>query len=110
MIEERRKRKKMEYKCTTCGVEGVKLWREYNIFLSHQTLECVDCACKSQDKDASLVDEDGMRPCNSGLVTTDQIGWRVPACPTENGTFWGYTSVPQKDVLKWKSLPLRKKE
>jgi len=37
---------------------------------------------------------------------TDQIGWRVPAVPTEDGgTFWGYTSVPQAGCDWWASLP-----
>ena len=37
-----------------------------------------------------------------------QIGWSVPAVPTKDGSFWGYTSVPQSGVDWWSSLPLRK--
>jgi hypothetical protein len=30
---------------------------------------------------------------------TDQIGWLIPAVPANNNTtFWGYTSVPEKEV------------
>lgn len=37
---------------------------------------------------------------------SDQIGWRVPAVPTEeNDTFWGYTSVPQAGCEWWYKLP-----
>lgn len=37
---------------------------------------------------------------------TDQIGWRIPAVPTEeNDTFWGYTSVPEPGCIWWRNLP-----
>jgi len=37
---------------------------------------------------------------------TDQIGWRVPAVPTEDGkSYWGYTSVPQPGCDWWSNLP-----
>lgn len=40
---------------------------------------------------------------------TDQIGWMVPAVPTEDGTsFWGYTSVPQAGCVWWANLPTLK--
>ena len=36
----------------------------------------------------------------------DQIGWLVPAVPTEEGdTFWGYTSVPEPGCQWWYRLP-----
>ncbi len=39
-------------------------------------------------------------------MRTDQIGWRVPAVPTEDGkSYWGYTSVPQPGCDWWGSLP-----
>ncbi len=96
-----------EYVCGTCGVGGVKLWREYQTFLSHQTLECCDCAAKSQGKDVSCIDADGRRLLDDGM-RCDQIGWRIPAVPTEEGdTFWGYTSVPEPGVEWWRRLPTR---
>ena len=95
-----------KYKCTTCGVHGCKLWREYQTFLDQQTLECCDCAGKSQNKNVSTIDQLGMRKTDSGLC--DQIGFRVPAVPTEDGkTFWGYSSVPSSGIGWWKSLPTR---
>lgn len=38
---------------------------------------------------------------------SDQIGWRVPAVPTESEVmnFWGYTSVPSAGVDWWRNLP-----
>ena len=29
----------------------------------------------------------------------------IPAVPDASGEFWGYTSVPEKDVIWWESLP-----
>ena len=60
------------YACHDCGAKDVKLWREYNTFLDHQSLRCFECACKDQKKKPS--DLDG-----------DQVGWLVPAVPTEEG-------------------------
>lgn len=95
------------YRCTTCGAHGCKLWREYQTFLEHQTLECCDCAGKSQQRDVSTIDAIGKRTDEHGL-RTDTIGWRVPAVPTEDGsTFWGYTSVPSEGVDWWRRLPTR---
>jgi hypothetical protein len=94
------------YRCGTCGATGCKLWREYSTFLDHQTLECCDCAGKSQSKDISCINADGVYPSTITRDFTDQIGWRVPAVPTEDGeTYWGYTSVPQAGCNWWRSLP-----
>jgi hypothetical protein len=94
-----------DYKCGTCGATGCKLWREYQAFMP--SIECCDCAGKSQGKDVSQINAEGMRPCEgSGL--TDSIGWRVPAVPTlDNTGWWGYTSVPQDGVRWWTALPTR---
>lgn len=31
----------------------------------------------------------------------------IPACPDEEGFFWGYTSVPEKNRKWWEKLPTR---
>lgn len=31
----------------------------------------------------------------------------VPACPDEDGEFWGYTSVPEENCKWWEELPTR---
>ena len=95
------------YRCSVCGAQGCKLWREYQTFADHITLECGPCALMSQGKKGPI-DRDGFRPCDIRCrgQKTDQIGWRVPAVPTEEGdTFWGYTSVPQRGVDWWRRLP-----
>lgn len=52
------------------------------------------------------MDDKGMRESEIGGSKTDQIGWRIPAVPTEaNDTYWGYTSVPEPGVQWWKRLP-----
>lgn len=93
------------YRCGTCGATGCKLWRDYQTFLEHQTLLCARCAAEEQEKDISDIDECGQ--IESDLVgRTDQIGWRIPAVPTEeNDTFWGYTSVPEEGCQWWDRLP-----
>lgn len=78
----------MAYRCLGCGAEGVKLWREYSMFLSHQTLKCRKCAMDEQQ-----------------TSNGDSIGWRVPAVPDATGTFWGYTSVPEGPRAWWLALP-----
>ncbi len=104
------------YRCGTCGAYGCKLWREYQTFLEYQTLVCCDCAGKEQKKDVSKIDPNGLVPWSMGKYAdgteavqwTDQIGWRIPAIPTEEGdTYWGYTSVPQAGVVWWRRLPTR---
>ncbi len=93
------------YECKDCGATGCKLWREYQTFLDHQVLRCVSCAEKNQDKPCTLK-ETGKKSDILGSHS-DQIGWLVPAVPTEeNDTYWGYTSVPQPGVEWWKNLPL----
>ena len=97
-----------EYVCGACGARGVKLWREANTFLVHQTLRCAACAAPSGD-----VGEDGKIKSKYGR--TDQIGGRLPAVPDPlpgpdlglQGTFWGYTSVPEDGVAWWRSLPTK---
>ena len=104
----------MKYKCGDCGVEGVKLWREYQTFLDHQVLRCADCAVKNQAQPGvsstitakTKVGEDGKHEGRYG-DRSDQIGWLVPAVPTEDGSFWGYTSVPQSGIEWWEALPTR---
>lgn len=81
----------MKYSCKDCGKSGVKLWREYQTFLDHITLRCKDCSQKSEN-----------RMLEPGC---DQIGWLVPAVPTDDGSFWGYTSVPEHLCKWWKDLP-----
>lgn len=92
------------YICSKCGTTNVKLWRQYQTFLNHIELMCVKCAGESEEKDVSSIDDDGKINSEIG-GKTDQIGWLIPAVPTEDGqSFWGYSSVPQDGVNWWKNL------
>lgn len=102
------------YVCTSCRRRGCKLWREYQTMLDHTNLYCVECACRSQSKsdkqyNAALIGPDGKMPWYHGnhfMGMIDQIGWLVPAIPTEEGdTYWGYTSVPEAGIDWWRHLP-----
>lgn len=95
------------YKCGKCGATNCKLWRDYQTFLEHQSLLCAKCVGEEQKKDVSDIDDEGRRSLEEGLGgRTDQIGWRIPAVPTEeNDTYWGYTSVPQPGCDWWRGLP-----
>ena len=90
-----------DYKCEQCGATNCKLWREYQTF--HVSLMCVLCTAKSQDRSITSMDEKGMRLVEGHR--TDQIGWMVPAVPGGNGTYWGYSSVPQDGCDWWAGLP-----
>ena len=95
--------KKIIYKCFNCGVEGVKLWRQYQTFLNHIELLCVDCALKNQNKNEEITEEI--------IKRKDSIGCLVPAVPTiEEDTFWGYAAVPIDRCKWWFDLPLRTRE
>lgn len=95
-----------DYKCSKCGLRGVKLWRQYQTFASCIELLCVDCALKDQNKHFD-VKEDGTSSNIDG-DTSSSIGWLVPAVPTgDNDTFWGHTSAPSSGCIWWYLLPLR---
>lgn len=103
-------------KCQACKRSGVKLWREYNTFLDAQSFECGPCALKSALKGSNCsykgpVDEQGRvtvsYPSHPEIPPekTYAIGWRVPAIPDGEGSYWGYTSAPTEAIQKWISLP-----
>jgi len=79
------------YVCSKCEAHRVKLWRQYNTFACYIELMCRACTEKDQNK----IKRPG----------SDQIGRMVPAVPTDDGTFWGYTSAPLPLVEWWKALP-----
>ncbi len=95
----------MEYKCTVCGVEGVRMWRQYQTFLDRIKLMCMACAEADQDRICELRSEASVFRSRRG--PSDQIGWLIPAVPTSEGdTYWGYSSVPQDRIEWWQALPL----
>ena len=101
-MEQRLGEKQVDYKCKDCDKENVKLWRQYNCFLDYIELRCMLCAAKDQNIILVNPGHDGMHDSKSGR--TDQIGNLIPAIPSPNESFWGYTSVPQDRVEWWKGL------
>lgn len=95
-----------EYKCGNCGKTNCKLWRDVSLNLH---LLCCDCAAKKEGKSVADIDERGFR--QSDVVPdsrTNQIGYYVPAIPTEDGGgFYGYTDVPPASSAWWDGLPTR---
>ncbi len=93
------------YVCHGCGASKCKLWREYLTFADRTALLCCDCAAKRGGLDMSGIDDSGY--WNGEFGETDQIGRFVPAVPTDDDTFWGYTSVPVDAAAWWRRLPTR---
>jgi hypothetical protein len=94
-----------EYKCCSCRATNCKLWREFNTCPVTPGLKCAPCAAASEKRSISDIDAAGMRTSELGC-RTDQIGFMMPAIPTEDGEqYWGYTSVPHRGVEWWKRLP-----
>ena len=97
-------------KCRKCEVTDVKLWRLYQSM--NINLLCVDYAIKHYDEPIEIMCEDGTHQTKLGdhYRQTDSISWHIPAVSVENepDTYWGYTSVPFRNVQLWSDLPLRK--
>lgn len=92
-----------EYRCEFCHMTGIKLWRQYSTF--HPHLLCANCASKNQKDELILMQPDGFHFRDGDW--TDQIGNYVPAVPDEEDLgYWGYTSVPEKGISWWQSLPM----
>lgn len=107
-----------DYKCWDCGATNCKLWR-YSGFPPIE-LQCANCCIKAQCKPelsssfykaasqpGFKLDEDGTwEYIPEHSQRSDQIGFRLPAVPDEEGIgYWGYTSVPQDGVNWWRKLP-----
>lgn len=69
------------HKCSTCQRSNVQLWRPYGEFLRDETIFCIVHLPKEK-KD-----------------------WYVPLIEDDDGSVWGYTSVPEDAIAMWKSLP-----
>jgi len=103
---------KEKYKCSRCGRDNVKLWRQYNTMACYLNLKCAICAAPD-----TTVDEEGkseqafsrydLPGRKSDQLDTEEDGALVPAIPTADGTdtFWGYSSVPIDGIIWWKALP-----
>lgn len=96
----------INYACSSCGLEGHKLWRQYQTFADRVRLFCAVCSEADQGQKVDLgVPFDGSNQA-AWRRPSDQIGWLVPAVPVEGEeAFWGYTSVPNEAVGWWAALP-----
>lgn len=93
------------YYCQRCGATSVKLWRPYQSF--NIRLLCAHCASEDQKQDITEMDDNGTIPVYEGRTRTDQIGWYIPAIPSEeNDSYWGYTAVPVLAIEWWRRLPI----
>lgn len=132
------------YECHKCFVKGVKLWRDYGTPFHWDLwcVDCA-CAQSDGKIDPATVRDDGTRIRETHIadmggrvlatiegpttisyvsesraqvreVTTDQLGWYVPAIPSDGPKeapdgYWGYSSVTDHsdDYEWWLALPLR---
>lgn len=69
------------HKCSICGKNDVKLYRPYSEFLRNERIKCGE------------------------HVPAQELIWYVPLIEDQDGSVWGYTSVPQDAIAKWKALP-----
>lgn len=89
------------YVCATCKTTGKKLWRDYQT--CHFNLTCYPCSGET-----TPIDDKGKIVSHITMGRTDQLQGRVPAVPVFDSdveAYWGYTSVPQKEVDWWTALP-----
>lgn len=91
------------YVCSECGAHGVRLWRQYQTFLSHIKLKCRECS--EIEQAPALERKKELVKRHPSMSESLEIGWRVPALPDDTGTFWGYCSAPQERWDWWKALP-----
>ena len=96
------------YACARCAAVGCKLWRQSYTMADAVELLCVVCAGHDQEIYTGSVAADGRRTSDTTGFPTDQIGFFLPAIPTEDGeAYWGYTSVPPAARVWWMRLPTR---
>lgn len=93
-----------DYRCSACGIEQCKLWRQYMTAASAVDLLCASCALNDQ-KIEGVPDINGRRIDSLGEITC-MIGDLVPAIPCEDrDTFWGYAYAPAHGWQWWRALP-----
>jgi len=100
------------YQCAKCKRQGCKLWRPLAptlVALEPVPLHCADCACKTLNLDPSRIDAKGRLPIRIGreVERIDQIGYWVPAVPTENGADFHGVTLPSEAIAWWHRLPSR---
>lgn len=69
------------HSCSVCDKDYVRLFRPYSEFLRAERIRCKQ------------------------HVPGDEWDWYVPLIEDEDGSVWGYTSVPRDAIKKWRALP-----
>lgn len=80
------------HKCATCGRNDIKLFRSAGGFLHDDEIFCYTHCPRNTD-----LSSDFIKKC---VLQT----WYVPCIEDTDGSIWGYTSVPTKDIVKWNAL------
>lgn len=92
----------MTYQCEKCGADKCKLWRPLSCF--QVELICWTCL-ESKGHVVELGKPHGSDQVYNRDIEADCWG---PAVPDLDGSWWGYTSVPNWWVAWWKALPNKK--
>jgi len=92
------------YACGQCGAVDCKLWRPMSVLANEVELVCWKCL-EAKGHAVRLNDADPRY--RSDQVYTPEIEHTCysPAVPDLDGSWWGYTSVPNWWVAWWKALP-----
>lgn len=69
--------------CGKCGAAAVRLYRPYGMFYRVADNRCNECLSEQ----------------------SEQRDWYVPCIADEDGTIWGYSSVPMAAIDRWDKLP-----
>lgn len=89
--------KPAEYQCSCCKATNCRLWRKSHTFLDYIKLLCSICL------EAETIKQGNPRKIVSEM---SQCSWWVAAVPTPDGSYWGFTSVPQEGCDWWYALPV----
>jgi len=69
--------------CAICQRNDIKIYRYYGLFLRDEQIFCRTHAPPGHIERKNL----------------------VPLCEDEDGSVWGYTSVPPDAIARWEALP-----
>lgn len=84
------------HRCSECKRSDVRLYRSYGTFLRTDDLRC---NAHVPDDDLPLKDLEILPRFSK------KSDWWVPLIDDGEGTVWGYTSCPDKDIARWHGKP-----
>lgn len=97
-----------QYKCSVCGVSGVKLWRAIH---SADHAWCSKCGMAQAGLPDIDIDDEGMHIANGWrteqiLPNSEEGQTLIPWVPDPDGKTWD-TEVPPEACMWWRVLPTR---